>query len=598
MIRICPFVHDSGAEYLQLLVRGLADSAFIYFGLAAIPTDADYDLKIDFDSLEMQLKTEFDVSTDQDYFFSCRVLTVTDGFKVTMVFLDDKLATIPVYCDVYIVSERDFMSKWEEKITKLSMLFNVSHKGVSAKPVHFTTSLPAFLEFCRAAELIEHKEEEQIRKSYEHFLLATAYDASFAEAANVMLFYMAQKISLSDLDFVIDILVKANDNLGGNPRILLFLSEIYQKMRNNLKAKGILEQMILEYPDVSDGFIQLALIYKNEGKLQEAENLLQRRLKIDDTDIVCLDMLGAIYAGRDEHEKAEEMWMKALKLSPKRVNVLCNLGLLSEETEDFDKAEALYLKTLSISEYWCACYNFGTLCQRQGRFQESMLLLRKAVHLLPEHVPALFSLSEIYLHFGYFQKAQEVLLKVLQISTENELRCRALSLLDEISAEKKARWENKIQKIRAKATDKSKFYNMFLLVCYLALYHRSRDYWCWWSDVFDSCGMSRMSANALKKALCRGIDYKIIRRLGVYYYGKQHFRTAKLYLDVAYHLHNGDTDLTEMYLNSLVQLGEMDEYEQITKHIVDIKRLQEELAAKIEDKPLTDLNGSEVDELE
>lgn len=107
----------------------------------------------------------------------------------------------------------------------------------------------------------------------------------------------------------------ASSELEKNPKNLnlRFLQGVaYTDMDKTQEAKEIFEQLIREFPEVSEPYNNLAVIYAAEGNRGRAKELLERAIANNNRSVTAYSNLGDIYVA-----EAAEMYAKALKLSPK-----------------------------------------------------------------------------------------------------------------------------------------------------------------------------------------------------------------------------------------------------------------------------------------
>lgn len=112
----------------------------------------------------------------------------------------------------------------------------------------------------------------------------------------------------------------AATELEKNPKNLnlRFLQGVaYTDMNKTKEAKEIFEKLIREFPEVSEPYNNLAVIYAAEGNRGRARELLEQAIANNNRSVTIYNNLGDIYAAQ-----AADMYEKALKLAPKNAVLL------------------------------------------------------------------------------------------------------------------------------------------------------------------------------------------------------------------------------------------------------------------------------------
>ena len=132
--------------------------------------------------------------------------------------------------------------------------------------------------------------------------------------------------------------------------------------------------------------------------LDEAEREFKLVLAADPHNAATLRGLATVYMRMKHTQEAIAVLAEALKFSPQSDQAQFLLGQLYEQSGRLDEAAKHYSKALSLSqsnsEYLLA---LGSTYFRLGKRLESELLLRRAVQMDPENIPAHYALSVVYL---------------------------------------------------------------------------------------------------------------------------------------------------------------------------------------------------------
>ncbi|WP_413199576.1 CHAT domain-containing protein, partial [Nostoc piscinale] len=203
-----------------------------------------------------------------------------------------------------------------------------------------------------------------------------------------------------------------------------------------------------EHPDVASSLNNLALLYKKQGKYQQAEPLYQRSLAIFEKLLgkehplvaTSLNNLALVYKAQGKYQQAEPLYQRSLtirekwlgKEHPDVANSLNNLAALYYAQGKYQQAEPLYLRSLAIFEKVLgkehpdvaqSLNNLAELYRAQGKYQQAeplyfrALLIREKV-LGKEHpniAQSLNNLAELYRAQGKYQQAELLFIRALAI---------------------------------------------------------------------------------------------------------------------------------------------------------------------------------------
>ncbi|MFZ3131048.1 MAG: tetratricopeptide repeat protein [Desulfosporosinus sp.] len=170
---------------------------------------------------------------------------------------------------------------------------------------------------------------------------------------------------------------------GGTPDLAARLAYCY--IQNNQIKKGIkYYKLTLKYePDHYDSLSNLAAVYQNLGRSQDALNLLERAKKIYPNDPILLNNNAFILVHQGYTRKATEYYREALELIPNHPLILYNL---------------------------CVCLT------RKGNWQEGIVLLNELIKIEPNHSAGWALLGNIYDQIDQFDTAIDCYNKALKLA--------------------------------------------------------------------------------------------------------------------------------------------------------------------------------------
>ncbi|BDC49845.1 hypothetical protein F183_A21610 [Bryobacterales bacterium F-183] len=169
----------------------------------------------------------------------------------------------------------------------------------------------------------------------------------------------------------------------------------------------------------------LADLMRHQGRDAEAEEMLQKGVKLAPDDWGILTMLGEHYMDTGKLEQALELYRRAVASAPDNPRALNNLGVASRMANRFEEAETAFRRAVELDPGAYHRYrNLGQLMMESGKYDEAQRLLERAIELRPSHYRAWGFLAEVYRLSGAPPaKAEEACRKAIAAS-EEQLRQR------------------------------------------------------------------------------------------------------------------------------------------------------------------------------
>jgi len=170
---------------------------------------------------------------------------------------------------------------------------------------------------------------------------------------------------------------------GGTPDLAARLAYCY--IQNNQIKKGIkYYKLTLKYePEHYDSLSNLAAVYQNLGRSQDALNLLERAKGLFPKDPILLNNYAFTLVHQGRTRKAAEYYREALELTPNNPLILYNL---------------------------CVCIT------RKGNWQEGIVLLKLLIEMEPNHSAGWALLGNVYDQVDQFDTAIDCYNKALKLA--------------------------------------------------------------------------------------------------------------------------------------------------------------------------------------
>lgn len=157
---------------------------------------------------------------------------------------------------------------------------------------------------------------------------------------------------------------------------------------------------LIPEPDVAYLFLK----NKDEKSLKSFDiSLLEKRLKRARKDkprsVHLYNQIGNYWRIRGDARQSIECFRLALSISPTNAEVLLNLARVLYNLQYLDDAIHLTRRSLEVQppdrSAWRQYFTLGEIFKAYGHFQESVLHLRHALELYPQHEPILKALRDV-----------------------------------------------------------------------------------------------------------------------------------------------------------------------------------------------------------
>jgi tetratricopeptide (TPR) repeat protein len=182
------------------------------------------------------------------------------------------------------------------------------------------------------------------------------------------------------------------------PDIYASLSEIFKVEGDTALALQMVAKGRELYPEDFNLLIAETNIYLATNEKEKAMRDLEAALRIDNTNPSIFFAVGTIYDQMGDLPKAIEAYLNAIKIKPDYFEANYNLGALyvNQAAEILDKANDLPLDAVAQYDLEKA--------KADQMLEKSLPYLEKANELMPEDVPTMISLKEIYTRLGMTEK--------------------------------------------------------------------------------------------------------------------------------------------------------------------------------------------------
>jgi tetratricopeptide (TPR) repeat protein len=137
---------------------------------------------------------------------------------------------------------------------------------------------------------------------------------------------------------------------------------------------------------------QQGLDLHQHGKLNDAQNIYEKILSIQEDNFDALQLLGALFAQVKKYPQAVESLSKALIINPNHAGCYSNLGFSFQKLKRLEEALSSYDKAISLQADYAEAYsNRGLVLQELQRLEEALSSYDKAISLQADYAEAYYN---------------------------------------------------------------------------------------------------------------------------------------------------------------------------------------------------------------
>jgi tetratricopeptide (TPR) repeat protein len=159
--------------------------------------------------------------------------------------------------------------------------------------------------------------------------------------------------------------------------------------------------------------------------------LLERAVARDSSKFDNVYALGVAYMDRERMQEALLVFEKASMLQPKNVKVLVNMGIAADATGHPEEAQGYYTRALAIApnDTLAGC-RMASSKYAQGKYDESMTMLRELIAKNPGAHCAYFTLGVAFADAGIYRDAIRMWKKVVELAPDSPEAVSARESID------------------------------------------------------------------------------------------------------------------------------------------------------------------------
>ncbi len=170
-------------------------------------------------------------------------------------------------------------------------------------------------------------------------------------------------------------------------------------------------------PKIIITLLHQAVAHHEAGRLDDAEALYEKVIKIDSRNANALNLLGVIAQTRKEFAEAKSLFARAIAGDPKIASIHFNLGNLLSTTQDIDGARKSYLQAIKLNPGFVEAHlNLGVLLHAAKREEEALSCFRNVIALAPRDPRGHFNLGQCLVALARVDEAEAGLKRAVELN--------------------------------------------------------------------------------------------------------------------------------------------------------------------------------------
>jgi tetratricopeptide (TPR) repeat protein len=187
-----------------------------------------------------------------------------------------------------------------------------------------------------------------------------------------------------------------------NPRLIEFGDLIHRarrlsSLRSFAPALREADAAIALYPDVAEGYLQRAIVYKEQSNDLKAMEDYERALKIDDKQPGAHYNLAQCMRRVRLREQAVKEYQRSVELDPWMVEAYNNLGITLRELGKRDDAIVQFKKAIAQEPTYRRAYNnLGACYAESGQLDRAIEVFKETTQRFPDYAQGYKNLAMAY----------------------------------------------------------------------------------------------------------------------------------------------------------------------------------------------------------
>lgn len=252
---------------------------------------------------------------------------------------------------------------------------------------------------------------------------AQDFDAAAQTLADMMTLFPEEISILEDLAYLhytreayteaLTLYQQLENRIGMQQRISYRMLQIYHKLEDVAGMESALRNMESQNPENASIKRNLAELYLQNNRTDEAIAILEEALQMDSTDVEIIVPLARLYEDRQQTGRAEALWARTMEVSGSPEDAFARAShLYARSSDNIDTIDLVTrLLEYAISQdpsYTEALVLLGTIMFEEHHFEEAGELLYRAVQINPRNPDVWLQAAAAYLRISQPKKAADI----------------------------------------------------------------------------------------------------------------------------------------------------------------------------------------------
>jgi len=169
-------------------------------------------------------------------------------------------------------------------------------------------------------------------------------------------------------------------------------------------------------------------LYQTDKK-EQAITILENNLKVDPDNLASLSLISRIYLVTNQVEKVEPLLTDSLNRNPESISLIVLLVQLYSDDKQYENAAQLMVKMIRLKPHTLSFrLRQAFFLDKAGDQKQALLVLQKAVQVLPENIAAKKNLIQYLAENFSIERAQQTLEKFIKSEDSPELQLISAAL--------------------------------------------------------------------------------------------------------------------------------------------------------------------------
>jgi tetratricopeptide (TPR) repeat protein len=216
-----------------------------------------------------------------------------------------------------------------------------------------------------------------------------------------------------------------------NPRVLVLVAQIHMQAGRQQEAEKSFRAALEVNPSYAEAWSGLGDVCDARGDLREAVSNYRKALALK-PDLYYTLLNAAQTADKLDDQKQAETWAReALRINPNSAEAANGIGLALAKQNQPDEARRYFEQAISLRrDYGDAINNLGVLYLQESKVNDAIAAFEFGIREAPDEDILYLNLGRTYTRLGNYDRAREVMQKLLDRKPRNATALKALADLD------------------------------------------------------------------------------------------------------------------------------------------------------------------------